>query len=274
MTIKQIGKVVILPLNRLILRFKKEYTWENFIIRRKYRAAFRALKDMHKGERCFIIGNGPSLTASDLSSIKDEYSFAANRIFYIFDQTEWRPTYYCSQDELVIDSILDKLPSILKECKKMFLISACFEKVTASLRSDENVLFFCAKYARAYKKRLFSEAIDQYISGGGTITYAAIQIAAYMGFREIYLIGVDHSYSTPSLNKANELNGEDVQNCYFKGTPSNVKLNKPDTDNSTISFIKAKEYCDAHSIKIYNATRGGKLEVFPRKQLEDILNTK
>lgn len=259
---------------RIRMRLKTECNIQNIKIRRKYNKIFQSLKGIHKGQRCFIIGNGPSLTAEDLSLLKEEYSFAANRIFYIYNQTEWRPTYYCAQDELVIDSILDKLPSILKECKKMFLISSCFEKVDASIRNNENVLFFCAKYARAYKKRLFSEAIDQYISGGGTITYAAIQIAAYMGFREIYLIGVDHSYSTPSLNKANELNGEDVQNCYFKGTPSNVKLNKPDTDNSTISFIKAKEYCDAHGIKIYNATRGGKLEVFPRKQLEDILNTK
>lgn len=54
----------------------------------------KTLKGIHAGKRCFIIGNGPSLCAEDLDKLKDEYTFAANRIYEIFYLTEWRPTYY------------------------------------------------------------------------------------------------------------------------------------------------------------------------------------
>ena len=64
----------------------------------------RKLKGIHEGKRCFIIGNGPSLKADDLTMIKDnrEISFAFNRIFHIFSETDWRPTYYISQDEKML----------------------------------------------------------------------------------------------------------------------------------------------------------------------------
>lgn len=259
---------------RFVNRTKTEYTWKKHIIRKKYRDSFVALKDIHKGKRCFIIGNGPSLTSADLTLLKNEYSFAANRIFYIFNKTDWRPTYYCAQDKIVIDDILNELPKIATQSKKMFLISDCYNDVSPNLRSDENVLFYCANYVSNYKKRIFSDTIEKSISGGGTITYASIQIAAYMGFSEIYLLGVDHNYSTPSFNKNNEVDSKDVKSSYFEGMPSNIKMTKPNTDNATLSFMKAKEYCDANGIKIANATRGGKLEVFPRIQLEEVLKIK
>ena len=71
----------------------------------------RSLKNAFKGLRCFIIGNGPSLTPSDLDKIKNEVSFAANRIYYMFDKTEWRPTFYmcCDKEAIMMNfsSIVD-----------------------------------------------------------------------------------------------------------------------------------------------------------------------
>lgn len=257
---------------RFLLRARKENNLKNLYIKQKYKKSFIALKDTHKGKRCFIIGNGPSLTAGDLSLLKNEYTFAANRIYYMFDKTTWRPTFYCAQDQVVIDDIIQEFPKVLKETKKMFLISDCYDNVDASLKSNKDVLFFCAKYVAAHKERIYSSEIDKYISGGGTITYTAIQIATYMGFDEIYLIGVDHNYSMPSLNSDKRINSTDVHNSYFEGMPSNIKVTAPNTDNSTLSFIAARDYCNKHGIKIFNATRGGMLEVYPRIKLEDILN--
>ena len=56
---------------------------------------FEKYKDKHKGQRVFIIGNGPSLSKTDLNLIKNEVSFAMNRISLIYDKNiDWRPTYY------------------------------------------------------------------------------------------------------------------------------------------------------------------------------------
>ena len=258
---------------RLRLRLKSEYTRQNRIIRKKYKEDFLALKDIHKGERCFVIGNGPSLTAADLSLLKDEYTFAANRIFYIFDKTEWRPTYFGAQDWAVIVDIMPHLTSISKQCKKMFLIGDCYKNAPEELTQNKDVLFFCAQYVAAHKERLFSDHIEQWVSGGGSITYACIQIAAYMGFSEIYLIGVDHNYSTAAFSNI-QMGSSDVKANYFEGMPATLKVTKPNPDNATLSFMRAKEYGDAHDIKIINATRGGKLEVFPRMTLEEVLEKK
>ncbi len=258
-------------LYRFYLRLKLEHSFLRSKIRRKYEKAFLELKDSHKGERCFVIGNGPSLTVEDLSLLEKEKTFAANRIFYIYDKTNWRPTYYCAQDDVVIDDIMTKLPEVKEQCEKMFLIGDCYIKAGDSLQNNKDVLFFCAKYIKAHKKRLFSDRIEKYISGGGSITYASIQIAAYMGFSEIYLLGVDHNYSTSACDNK-EMGSSDVKLNYFEGMPTTLKVNKPNPDNATLSFIQAKEYCDAHGIKIFNATRGGKLEVYPRIKLEDIFN--
>ena len=56
-------------------------------------------KNIHKGQRCFIIGTGPSLSVEDLEKLKGEITFGSNRIFEIYSQTDWRPTYYMNQDK-------------------------------------------------------------------------------------------------------------------------------------------------------------------------------
>ena len=61
------------------------------------------LKDIHKGKRGFIIGNGPSLKQTDLSRLKDEITFGLNRIYMMFPQLGFGTTYFVSVNDLVIE---------------------------------------------------------------------------------------------------------------------------------------------------------------------------
>lgn len=264
--IKRVGRSFL----HLWVRLKTEYNISVLTSQFLYKGKLKQLKNIHKGERCFVIGNGPSLTSSDLDLIKDEFSFAANRVFYIFEKTKWRPTYYCAQDTEVVKDIANTLDVMIDNSTMLFIISICRSFIPKRIRDNNKVLFFRAKFVNAYDDRLFSNKIENYIFGGGSVTYASIQLAAYMGFSEIYLLGVDHNYNSASFSNGH-LDSEDVKNSYFEGMPSNIVMNAPNTDNSTLSFIKAKEWADANGIKIMNATRGGKLEVFPRIRLEDII---
>lgn len=249
---------------------KYELTLESFGIRHNYKKKLLQLKDKYKGKRCFIIGNGPSLTPDDLELLKNEYCFASNRIFYIYNSTTWRPSFYCAQDEDVFKDISDKLIDIVPQSQNVFFVDYCKKYAPQSVISKDNVFFYKARRVAAHNKRKFSQDITKFVDGGGAITYAAMQIAKYMGFEEIYLLGVDHSYAASSY-KDGMISESDVKNSYFKGMPSNIKLSKPNTDNTTISYIAAREFADEHNIKIYNATRGGRLEVFERKILEEVL---
>lgn len=251
-------------------RITLEHTPASLLCRMKYRKVLQSLKNKHEGKRCFIIGNGPSLTPGDLDLIRNEYSFAANRIFYMFDKTAWRPTYFCAQDKDVIMDSAKNFDVFLNACENLFIINDSKRFIPKNIRDSIKTIFFCAKYVSAHKERLFSSDISNYISGGGTVTYAAIQIAVYMGFKEIYLLGVDHSYASASFNNGT-ISMDDIRKSYFEGMPAGIKLTKPNPDNATISYLRAKEYCLDKGIKIMNATRGGKLEVFSRVALEDIL---
>lgn len=255
---------------RIIYYFRHELTFQNLKMRGEYKKRLEKLKDIHKNKRCFVIGNGPSLTAEDLELLNNEVTFAANRIFYIFDKTSWRPTYYCAQDPTVIEDCAVYFPSIVKSAENLFFINSTKKYLPDSVRNDAKTMMFYARLVSAHKERKFSDNIARYIDGGGTITYTAIQLAVYMGFKEIYLLGVDNNYSASSFNNGT-ISSEDVKKSYFAGMPSNIKLNKPNTDVNTQSFLAAKDYCDKHGILIRNATRGGMLELFGREKLETIV---
>jgi len=58
----------------------------------------KRFKDIHKGEECFIVGTGPSLTKDDIELIRGKYSFGVNTLYKIYDQIDWRADYYCIID--------------------------------------------------------------------------------------------------------------------------------------------------------------------------------
>lgn len=232
--------------------------------------ALKQLKNIHAGEKCVIVGNGPSLCAADLDVLeqKNIISFAFNRIFYIFSQTEWRPTYYISQDEKMLSGCADNVE----------LISAKIKFIPAEIKwyygiDIKGIQMFHIDNREVDGFPYFSEDIAKKIFNSKTVVYTAIQIAAYMGIREIYLIGVDHHFHT-SVNSQGEIVIDPNAKDYFcnEYNTDKEKLYVPNTDKSTLTFVAAKKYCDTHGIKIYNATRGGKLEVFPRVDFDSVFS--
>ena len=77
--------------------------------RTRYGKQLVKYKSKYVGQRCFFIGNGPSLQVEDLTKLHEasEITFAFNRIYNIFDQTPWRPTFYVSQDEKMLAGCAD-----------------------------------------------------------------------------------------------------------------------------------------------------------------------
>ena len=243
--------------------FKAAY-FENFPEGRQ----LKRLQCIHKGRRCFIVGNGPSLAAEDLERIEqnEDISFGFNRIFHIFSKTTWRPTYYISQDEKMIKSSLDDVNSIPAK-RKFYPIEF---KWYANIHPSESTYFHLSNnMIDSYPA--FSNDISKCIVNSNTVVYSAIQIAIYMGISEIYLIGVDHHFQV-SMNSKGEIIVDPTAKDYFSEIYNidREKLDIPEVDKSTLTFIAAREYADAHGIKIYNATRGGKLEVFPRVDFDKL----
>jgi len=220
----------------------------------------QAYHNLYSGRRCFIIGNGPSLRIPDLESLSNEITFAFNRVYVLFENTKWRPTFYLCQDPTIYRSCHKEINTTVR-CKEKFL------KPTGEKKYNfPNAIFYNVDY-RYSKKRIqpmFSNDVSNCIYDGRTVTYSAIQLAAYMGFNEIFLLGVDCYYSANN-NHINENSYPDKKMYDSKkvGMP-------PDIAYNFVAFEAAKAYCINAGIKICNATRGGKLEVFERIDFDDI----
>ena len=224
----------------------------------------KLLKNSFKGKRCFIIGTGPSLTISDLEMLQNEYTFGTNRIYELFDQTDWRPTFYVNQDA----DLIKKFSERIKEVPSKYLFLPIDFK---NLFDDARIHYFVLKHKDYYpKKAPFSTDVSRYLSQGFTVTYGAIQIAAYLGFKEMYLIGIDHNYSISRDAKGNVIKNEAEHN-YPKGMKDLInKGNLPRVLETTIAYETAERISRQLKFRIYNATRGGKLEAFERVELDEI----
>lgn len=230
----------------------------------------KTLKNKFEGKRCFILGNGPSLTTDDLDRLKNEYTFASNKILYLLDKTCWKPTFYCCDDPEAIVMISAELSRHDIEYK--------FLNVSAKNAVKQKNVHYMFNYT-PYKLNRYdidfgsiciSEDISRYLSIGYTVTFTSIQLAVYMGFREIYLLGCDHNYSAV-INRRGEIKRDSTVQTYARGIPDWGK-SVQNVEVTEYAYKVARKYCDEHGIKIFNATRGGKLEIFERVNLDMLLD--
>lgn len=221
-----------------------------------------ALKDKYKGKRCFIACTGPSLTISDLEMLKDEYVFGMNSIALIHDNTDWKPDFYGIQDVFVFNKIKDK---VLSTDNGIVFAPISYKK---HLGTPENWVYWhmCGAYHLyefRFKNKFFSKFSNNAyarVYDGYTITHSLLQIAVYMGFTEIYLLGADCSY----LKDRHHF----VETGVYDMNVSTAPL------RFFTSYTITKQYTESHNIKVVNCTRGGALEIFEREELESVLNRK
>ncbi|MGB2865501.1 MAG: glycosyltransferase [Sedimentisphaerales bacterium] len=216
-------------------------------------------KDRHRGQRCVIIGNGPSLNKMDLSFLKNEITFGMNRIYLLFDKWDFRPTYYVSVNPLVIEQSVEKIREITAP---RFLT---MEGLPYIGTAEENI-FIQRRPGGAY----FS---DDPRKGcwWPTVTYAAMQLAYFMGFSEVILIGVDHYFKTKGdSNKEIVSGGVDEDHFHPDYFGKGIRWNLPDLEKSEVAYRLAKQAFEAAGRRIMDATVDGHLTIFPKADYKEI----
>ena len=235
--------------------------WSNYLMRAigfrgKYDySQLKNFKDIHLGKRCFIVGTGPSLKMEDLEKIKSEFSFSVNSIVLSYSDTSWRPTYYAIQDRFGYEKLKDSI----REAKMPYVFNGISNKRMTPVMDIDCISFPVnlldhGKLTPNHITR-FSDNAFKVVYAGHSITYSAMELAVYMGFKEIILLGVDCDYS----KAVNHIKAYSVQD-----TPNAAYLMRE-------SYKVARKWADEHGVKIFNATRNAKLDVFEKVVLEDVL---
>ena len=143
------------------------------------KSSWKRLQDKHKGETGLVIGNGPSLNQIPLDFLRKYPTFGTNKIFLL---DGFQPTYYCAVNPLVIEQVGNTICDIDYEAK---FITAWY---TQHLVTDGLPL-------NGSQYPSFSRTPHEWIYEGHTVTYVCLQLAFFMGFETVLLVGCDHRFA-------------------------------------------------------------------------------
>jgi hypothetical protein len=235
-----------------------------FIFKSRFKE-LKQFKNIHSNERCFIVATGPSLTLDDVNLLKGEICFGMNSIYKLFDKTNWRPDYYGVVDVNVFKTIKDELANVTlntafyPEKYIRWNKEGCF---AVPFRQGIGYSAFVRKIIpKRFRTTSVSSDISKLVYEGTSVVHFLLQIVFYMGFKEIYLLGTDCNYF-----------GDVKYGSLVNYKANNIANSAEDMYSGLMEDYRlALEYANHNGIKIYNASRGGMLEIFPRVQLEQVL---
>lgn len=218
-------------------------------------------RDRYAGQRCFILGNGPSLRSTDLGKLRDEFTFGLNRIYLLFPQLGFPTSCLISVNDLVLEQSYEEMRAL--EVPRFVTWRA-----RHWVRNDPLAIYLDTDFTG---EENFSCNASARLFEGFTVTYVALQLAFYMGFTEVVLVGVDHNFVTPGpANLAIVSEGDDpnhfAPNYFGKG----YKWQLPDLEGSERAYRMAKNAFEAAGRTVVDATVGGKLTVFPKVDFDSL----
>lgn len=223
-------------------------------LRRESVRRLAAFQDRHAGQRCFIIGNGPSLRQTDLTRLKGEVSFGMNRFYLAFPELGFTSTYYLSINSLVIEQCAEDI-------RALPMPKFLSWRSHPLIQPADDMMFLHTtytgpKFARDVRGRLWE---------GATVTYVALQLAYFMGFKEVILIGVDHNFSTQGKpNTTITSQGDDPDHFHTAYFGKGFRWQLPDLETSERSYRMARQVYEQSGRRVLDATVGGKLTVFEK----------
>ena len=235
-------------------------------------------RDFHSGETVVIIGNGPSLNQTDLRLLGETPSIGVNAIFLATDDLGFRPTYYVVEDTAVVRDNLDRIhdyrtthrffPSIYRDA---------IGKSEGTSYFNMNQGFYDGKSPSYCIPRFSTDAALRLFSGQ-SVTIINLQLAYYMGFAEVVLIGMDFSYTVPedSIVEGNRIlsQGDDPNHFHPDYFGKGKVWKDPKLDRVLANYQLAKLMFEADGRRIVNATPGGKLELFDRVLFNEFFPTR
>jgi hypothetical protein len=229
----------------------------------------KKFKNKYKGKRCFIIGNGPSLNLHDLSLLEGEYSFGVNSLFYKHESDGFLPSFYMVEDNHVINDNFEQIDSFHPKVHRFFPTN-----YKGLIKQRSNTSFFrmnrgfYEKRSPNYHVPRFSKDFSERGYCGQSVTMMNLQLAYYMGFSKVYLIGMDFSYDIPesAIVSGNDIESteDDVNHFHPDYFGKGKKWHDPQLEQVLANYLNCKINYELDGRKIFNATVGGKLELFQR----------
>ena len=226
--------------------------------RRESITRLAALKDKFRDERCFVIGNGPSLQETDVSVLKGEITFGMNRIYLAFEDWGFKTSFLVSVNDLVVEQCVDDFMALDMPRFFSWRSRKFFPK---NMLSGDLPTFIHTTYTGPK----FSQDVTGRVWEGATVTNVCLQLAFHMGFKQAILIGVDHSFAAKGKpNTTVVSNGDDQSHFDPSYFGKGFRWQLPDLDTSEQGYWMARQAYETAGRSVVDATIGGHLQVFPK----------
>lgn len=218
-------------------------------------------KDRYAGKRVYVIGNGPSLAAVDRRLLAGEYVVVMNN----FHKAEWkdevRPVAHCFGEPPTSPSWLDPSELFNETDSESYWVIASAHGLVGALKQGKHVnCMMPGIEPRIWGRRRLK--LDKVTLGFQTTAQLAIQVALYMGFTDIRLLGFDHDWlASPQYSKhfySDEPDPEDRLGIlkYYELIRYSLRIWE--------CYYALRTAAEAHGAKIVNMTDGSYLDVFQR----------
>jgi hypothetical protein len=239
------------------------------------------LKEKYTGQRCFILGNGPSLNKTHLELLEKETVWGFNKIYLLFNRIAWKPRFYVTNDRRLTQNISQEINLLIHQLTDtVFFFPDHFS--SKEIKDTRGNIHWYHEKPWAPQKNitspLFSQDPSKYVLNTATVIIAGLQLAAYLGFNPIYLVGCDTTYKIPSTvmfeNGNPEMLTSTVNDDPNHFTPNysgkGDKWSAPNVPLMILQYKDARKALEEMNVQVYNATVGGQLEVFPRVAFESL----
>ena len=242
----------------------------------------KKIKDKYKNQRCFVIGNGPSLIGFDSKLLKDEYCITVNSIAESPLFSDIDPIYHLFVDRCFfkVGDLFDSQLTKLASKKNVVLCLPAEFKSYYEKRKDKyginSIYFNSFFYYRKIKKIDFSTCIP----GFNKVIHYAICLAIYLGFSEIYLLGCDETGIETTLNLL--LDGATKNDHCYDDSEDTKKAWLDELKNYGVEWFfddqaivfrnyrKIADYCKNNSIGLFNLSPRSLIDSIERKTVDQI----
>ena len=244
-------------------------------------------KDKHKNERCFILGNGPSLNNVDFSNLKGEYIFTVNQLYKNIRYSELHSNYHIWTDP-VFFNMSDKERLSNDYVKEFYKINTanhrpiCFMPVQAQeyvdfLKLEKELDIHYLNTCLTFCDNINSSCdFTRLVPSFSTVVINTIQLAVYMGFKEIYLLGCDCTGIVGMIDKEQD---KQIKSYAYKLSDRDIVLMDNDFEKAFEGWAKIfhqykwiGKICKKKGIDLINCTENSILNVITYKSLKCILD--
>jgi hypothetical protein len=228
------------------------------------------LKGIGKGKRIFLVGNGPSLNKMDLDKLVGEDSIAMNRIELIYPKTKWRPTYYIFCSSNCGDSRWGKKwsKSIIKASTEPNTQPLIWDRFKSTIENkSEDKLPEDTTYLKSFSENpigndnCFSTNAEERLDKSGTSMNVALQLAYYMEYDEVYIIGCDSNWKT-ATNTLNTKEGD--INHFHPDYHAHIGDGNREFWRMNTTHKTAKKFFDKRGTKIMNAGVNSAIDAYEK----------